>query len=127
MNLALPATDPSAIPESGACNLPPPTPARRLKGKIPSLPKDQRDIINRLLRDGATYPMVVRHMAELGCDLNTENISNWYQTGFQDYLAQLDRLDFQRARYEAATDLLQETDPSKLPQAGLQTAAAQIL
>ncbi len=64
--------------------------------------------------------------AEQGIDLNTENVSNWFQTGFQDFLAQQERLDYQRARYDAAIDLLKETDTSKLPQAGLQTAAAQI-
>ena len=102
------------------------TPRRRLQGKIASLPKEMRDAINRLLIDGATYSTVAERMAEQGIDLNQENISNWYQTGFQNYLAELDRVEFQRARYEAATDLLKETDPSKLPQAGLQTAAAQI-
>ena len=65
-------------------------------------------------------------MAEQGVELNAENLSNWYQTGFQNFVAHLERSDYQRARYEAATDLLQDTDTSKLPQAGLQTAAAQI-
>jgi hypothetical protein len=65
-------------------------------------------------------------MAEQGISLNTQNVSNWYASGFQDYLAHLERLDHQRARYEAANDLLQNIDVSKIPEAGLQTAAAQI-
>jgi hypothetical protein len=65
-------------------------------------------------------------MAEQGISLNPENVSNWYQSGFQDHLAHLERLDYQRARYEAANELLQNIDVSKLPEAALQTAAAQI-
>jgi hypothetical protein len=132
---------PAPSPEPATCNLQPATPLshqsqpivaqpstppRRPKGKIPSLPKAQRDTINYLLLDGATYKVVEIELAKLGVSLNAENISNWYQTGFQDYLAQLDRLDYQRARYEAATDLLQDTDTAKLPEASLQSAAAQV-
>jgi hypothetical protein len=65
-------------------------------------------------------------MAELGVSLNPENVSKWYQTGFQDYLSRLERLDYQRAKYEAASDLMLNIDISKIPEAGLQTAAAQI-
>ncbi len=126
MNTSLPQTQPpdSAEPEASVPRLF--AAPRRLNGKIASLPKEQRDLINRLLLDGATYEAIVQQMAEHSISLNIQNIANWYQTGFQDYLAQLERLDFQRARYEAATDLLQETDTSRLPQAALQTAAAQI-
>jgi hypothetical protein len=114
-------------PELATCNLQPATtPPRRLKGKIAALPKDQRDAINKLLLDGSTYAVVIDRMAEQGISLNAENISNWFQTGFQEHLTHLERLDYQRAKYEAATDLLQNIDVSKLPEAGLQTAAAQI-
>jgi hypothetical protein len=127
MNLSPPA-DSASPTQPATCNLDLSTPvaARRLKGKIPSLPKAQRDTINRLLLDGATYALVIQRMAEEGVSLNAENLSNWYTTGFQDYLAGLERLDYHRARYEAAADLLQDTDTAKLPEAGLQTAAAQI-
>jgi hypothetical protein len=101
-------------------------PPRRLKGKIAGLPKDHRDTVNKLLLDGSTYVVVIARMAELGISLNPENVSNWYQTGFQDYLNRLEHLDFQRAKYEAATDLMLNMDVSKIPEAGLQTAAAQI-
>ena len=99
---------------------------RRLKGKIAALPKAQRETINHLLLDGATYATVIQRMADQGVELNAENVSNWYQTGYQSFLAHLERSDFHRSRYEAATELLQDTDTSRLPQAGLQTAAAQI-
>ncbi|HWV99777.1 MAG TPA: hypothetical protein VNZ64_08815 [Candidatus Acidoferrum sp.] len=126
MNTQATAPDSAPAPDLSASTLPLPIVARRLKGKIPSLPKAQRDAINNLLLEGATYGVVVQRMAERGVELNAENVSNWYQTGFQNFLAHLERSDYQRSRYEAAADLLQDTDASKLPQAGLQTAAAQI-
>ena len=125
-DISTPSPAPTAASELAHGSVPPPAPPRRLKGKIPALPKAQRDAINRLLHDGATYAAVAERMAEQGVLLNAENISNWFQTGFQDYLDQLDRLDYQRARYETAADLLQNTDTARLPEASLQTAAAQI-
>ena len=113
-------------PASGNLESPASTPPRRFRSKIAALLKEQRDVINKLLLDGSTYVGVVRRMAEQGVSLNPENVSTWYQTGFQDHLAHLERLDHQRAKYEAATDLLQNIDVSKIPEAGLQTAAAQI-
>ncbi len=113
-------------PATGTLEFPPSAPPRRLQGKIAALPKEQRDSINKLLLDGSTYAKVISRMAEQGIPLNGENVSNWYQTGFQDHLALCERLEYQRAKYEAATDLLQNIDVSKIPEAGLQTAAAQI-
>src|SRR5689334_17810183 len=107
-------------PEISKLQIPAADPPRRLRSKIAALPKEQRDTINKLLLDGATYPAVINRMAEQGISLNPENVSNWYQSGFQDYLASLERLDQQRAKYEAATDLLQNIDVSKIPEAGLQ-------
>jgi hypothetical protein len=121
-----PQTDPAAPPVPIVCN-PQIVPAsRRPKGKIATLPKEQRDTINRLLLDGATYALVADRMADSGVFLNLENVSNWFKTGFQEFLEHLNRLDYHRARYEAASDLLQNADTARLPEASLQTAAAQI-
>jgi hypothetical protein len=116
-----PVSNPVTVPGSE------PAPAtRKPKGKIASLTKAQRDTINSLLHDGATYAQVAELMADQGVSLNAENLSNWFQTGFQDYLAELERLQYQRQWYEAAKDMLKDTDTATLPEAGLQTAAAQI-
>jgi len=112
--------------KSQTVQLPAADPPRRSRSKIAVLPKEQRDAINNLLLDGASYSSVINRMAEQGISLNSENVSKWYQSGFQDYLASLERFDQQRAKYEAANDLLQNIDASKIPEAGLQTAAAQI-
>jgi len=119
--------DPFAAPPEASPSIPVPVPStRKPKGKIANLTKPHREQINRMLDDGATYASIIEHMASQGVDLNHENLANWYQTGFQKYLAELERLSYQRCRYEAAGDLLKDTDCARLPQAGLQTAAAQI-
>ena len=112
--------------KSQTCKSQAPTHRADQRSKIAVLPKEQRDAINNLLLDGASYSSVINRMAEQGISLNSENVSKWYQSGFQDYLASLERFDQQRAKYEAANDLLQNIDASKIPEAGLQTAAAQI-
>jgi len=50
---------------------------RRSRSKIAVLPKEQRDAINNLLLDGASYSSVINRMAEQGISLNSENVSKW--------------------------------------------------
>src|SRR2546421_12787800 len=85
-----------SIPSPGIESCPPPpsipdpllphAPSRRKPtGKIASLPRAQRDLINQMLDDGATYDAIEVEMAKHGVSLNGENISNWFQNGFQQY------------------------------------------
>ena len=99
----------------------------RAKGKIPALPKAQRDLINHLLDDGATYKTVEIEMAKLGVSLNAENISNWFNGGYQDYLLHQEWLAQMAALRENASDL--PCDPAadfKFHQAVLNLAVTQI-
>jgi len=64
--------------------------SRKPTGKIAKLPKAQRDLINQMLDDGATYKSIEIEMAKLGVSLNGENISNWFDSGFQLYLQHQD-------------------------------------
>src|SRR2546422_11666421 len=63
----------------------------RAKGKIPALPKHQRDLIDQILDDGGTYKVVELEMAKHGVSLNGENISNWFNGPYQDHLRELER------------------------------------
>src|SRR5947207_3375759 len=63
-----------------------PTRRRKPRGKIAELPKSQRDLINNLLDDGATYKTIRAEMATHGVKLNAENVSNWFESGYQDHL-----------------------------------------
>jgi hypothetical protein len=77
----------------------------RAKGKIAQLPKEQRDIINRLLDDGATYKAVVREMDKHGVSLNGENISNWFNGPYQNHVQHQEWLAELRRARESAADL----------------------
>src|SRR6266581_3139040 len=99
--------------------------SRKLKGKIAQLPKNQRDLINQMLDGGATYAVVAAEMTKHAVFLNGENLSNWFQSGYQDYLQRQDWFTQTRLLREDATDL---PDPANLllHQSVLQVAVLKI-
>src|SRR5258706_4951070 len=119
-----PATEQSPAPQPATFNLQPSTSRKRV-GKIAQLPKIQRDLINRLLDDGSTYKIIEEDMAKQDVSLNAENISNWFQGGYQDYLQHGDWLAQMSALRENAGDFLQ-SDDLKFHQAIIQVAVTQI-
>jgi hypothetical protein len=99
---------------------------RKPTGKIAQLPKDQRNIINQMLDDGATYDAIETEMAKHGVSLNGENISNWFQNGFQQYLQHQDHIAEMRLLRENASDLVQDYNVVEFHQAANQLAVGQI-
>jgi len=100
--------------------------SRKPTGKIAKLPKAQRDIINQMLDDGATYKSIEIEMAKHGISLNGENISNWFDSGFQLYLQHQDRIAETRLLRENASDLVQDYNVIQFHQAANQLAVGQI-
>jgi len=101
----------------------------RRNGKVARLPKETRDIINRMLDDGLPYRVIIDELGEAGEGLNTQNITNWVQGGYQDYLKRQDAIDRVKAQMEFATDLLHEmpdTDPMLLHRACNLVAGVQL-
>ena len=80
----------------------------RRNGKIARLPKQVRDMINRMLDDGLPYPVIIDELGEAGEGLNAQNLTNWVQGGYQDYLKNQDAIDHAKAQMEFASDLLRE-------------------
>jgi hypothetical protein len=99
---------------------------RKPTGKISQLPKNQRNIINQMLDDGATYDAIETEMAKHGVSLNGENISNWFQNGFQQYLQHQDHIAEMRLLRENASDLVQDYNVVQFHQAANQLAVGQI-
>src|SRR5207302_9269149 len=99
---------------------------RKATGKIAELPQAQRDLINQLLDDGATYAKVRREMAQHGVKLNGENISNWFDSGYQTHLEHKLWIQQMAAVRDGASDLLDGYDPIKFHQAANQLASIQI-
>ena len=122
--LNLHAPDPAALP-------PPTAPAdgrpgrtrHRRTGKVASLPKAARDLLNAALDDGLPYRQIIQNLGPQGGGLNENNISEWKDGGYQDYLQDKFWRDDMRARQETFLDLIAGSDPLKLPEAGLQLAA----
>jgi hypothetical protein len=99
---------------------------RKPRGKIAELPKIQRDLINHLLDEGATYKAVCTELAQQAVKLNPENVSNWFNTGYQvhvDHQLWLQRIVEVR---ESASELCENYDPVKFHQAVNQLATVQI-
>jgi hypothetical protein len=107
---------------------PKPRPARR-NGKIARLPKPMRDLVNHMLDDGLPAKVIIDELGEAGQGLNAQNLTNWVQGGYQDYLKAQEDMDRAKAQLEAALDLLKEypdADPRTVRRATDLVAATQI-
>jgi hypothetical protein len=97
----------SAYPQIQALN---PQPSSRRNGKIARLPKETRDMINRMLDDGIPYHVIIDELGETGEGLNTQNLTNWRQGGYQEWVKNQELIEQTRAQTETAIDILRETE-----------------
>lgn len=58
---------------------------RRRRGKIAALPESTREQINRMLEDGVPYREIITRLGEAVRDINEDNLSRWWKTGFRDW------------------------------------------
>src|SRR5712671_928686 len=94
---------------------------RRSRSNIAQLPKVLRDLINSMLDDGAPYGLIVEKLEQstdppLPYPISEMNISRWYDTGYQDHLAQQERLACVRLNREAALEMVAGDDTATLPE-----------
>src|SRR5258708_10335464 len=102
---------------------------RRSHGKIAKLPKVLRDLINSMLDDGAPYGVIIEKLQQstdppLPYPISEMNLSRWFETGYQDHLAQEERLAYVRLNREAAREMVAGDDTATLPEATLQIIAS---
>src|SRR5215471_1048317 len=97
----------SSLPQIRALN---PQPSSRRNGKIARLPKETRDMLNRMLDDGVPYHVIIDELGEAGEGLNAQNLTNWKQGGYQEWVKNQELIARTRAQIEHAIDLLHETD-----------------
>jgi len=99
---------------------------RKLTGKIANLSKEWRDVVNLMLMDGATYQQIIERLKEPCPDLVEQNITNWFQGGYQEWLKEQTRLADMKLRREQAERLATENKGSQVHEASLQIASSMI-
>lgn len=98
----------------------------RRTGKIARLSFELRTRVNEMLRDGAKYSAVIKFLESKDVfGLNDQNITNWVNGGYQDWLKEQSRLDDMKAKREFAMQIVRENEGSKLHEATLHLAQSQ--
>ena len=107
-------------------------------GKIARLPRDLREQVNTALRDGATAAHVSALIDQAktngakngdGSEIeipNDQNVTNWREGGYADWLREQERLEGLQAKREFALELVRQNEGSKVPEAAMILAASQI-
>jgi len=104
-------------------------PEQRGRGKIAQLPKVLRDRVNTLLDDGLPYGRLIEELQKskdppLPYPISEMNLSRWKDGGYQQHLAQQERVAYVRANREAALEMVANDDTTTLPEGALQMIAS---
>ena len=78
------------------------------RGKIGKLPVEQRNAINRMIRDNADYADIIA-FARDECnldDLSPQNISSWKENGYQEWLRRQHRVELMQGRVKFAQEFV---------------------
>jgi hypothetical protein len=111
-NTATPTTDPAQLTE-----------------RIARLPKETRDMINAMLDDRLPYHILIEELGETGEGLKPQNLADWVQGRYQDYLKGRHNIEHAKSQMEFAADLLRElgdADPALIYRACHAVAALQV-
>jgi hypothetical protein len=98
----------------------------RRKGRVASLPKVQRDMVNRMLWNGVPYKNIAAALDEAGFTISERNISNWATGGYLEWRYEQDLVLDNRLNQDHLIDHLRREDASELPEVGLQAAATRL-
>ena len=99
---------------------------RRRTGKIARLPREHRELINLMLRDGTPYPKIIQKLAERGHKLDKYNISRWYTGGYEDWVQDQAWLEEMRVRLDFAKEVVNQPNASLIEEASLRIAVTQM-
>ena len=104
------------------------TPGKRTRhGKIARLPKDLRDMVNRLLRNNIPYSRIVRALKQYDILVTERNISNWKVLGgYREWCLAEDHAVQLRLHQDNLVNLLRKDSASEVPEVGLQVAATRL-
>jgi hypothetical protein len=98
----------------------------RRKGRVASLPKLQRDMVNHMLWNGIPYKNIVAALDDAGFKLIERNISNWATGGYLEWRLEQEAVLENRLNQDHLLDFLRRDDAPDLPEVGLQAAATRL-
>ncbi len=98
----------------------------RRHGRVASLPKIQRDMVNRMLWNGVPYKNIVTALDDAGYTLIERNISNWATGGYLEWRLEQEAVLDNRLNQDHLLDFLRRDDAPELPEVGLQAAATRL-
>ena len=94
------------------------------RGKIARLPQSLRDLVNRLLADGAEYKQIIgeleKHREQWPPGItgfNKTNITQWRMGGYKEWLANNELREDRRADREQIFELLRDKSSSDIERA----------
>jgi hypothetical protein len=97
-------------------------PNHRRNGKVARLPSVQRDLVNLMLRDGKSYPAIIKKLAENGFNLNADNLSRWYSGGYQEWLQEQAWLQEAQDRANFASEVVSQPSGDLITEVSLRIA-----
>ena len=99
--------------------------SHRRNGKIARLPKAVREQVNLMLDDGKTYSQIIQWLAANGSPgFSPENIRQWKNGGFQDWLSHQEELSESEKLRQMAMDVATRHNGGKTQEAALHIGAS---
>src|SRR5882672_322798 len=108
--------------------LPPPAQPRKIRrnGRVASLPRLQRDMVNRMLWNAVPYKNIVAALDDAGHTVTERNISNWSTGGYLEWRLEQEAVLQNRLDQDHLLNFLRRDDAPELPEVGLQAAATRL-
>jgi hypothetical protein len=122
------APEVTALMESKPATATPASQRRKIRrnGRVASLPKTERDMVNRMLWNAVPYKNIVAAVDELGYLVTERNISNWATGGYLEWRLEQEAVLQNRLDQDHMLDFLRRDDAHDLPEVGLQAAATRL-
>ena len=107
-------------------SLPQPPAGKLRNGKVARLPKELRDRINQMMRDGKVYAEILIAVREDAPHLNEDNLANWKSGGYTEWLRRMERREDVLAVQETIMDRVLTNGAPDLSRAAVQMALTKV-
>ena len=98
----------------------------RRNGRVACLPKQARDVVNRMLSNGLAYKNIVGAIGEIGYTLTERNVSNWATGGYLEWRLEQEAVLQNRLDQDHLVDFLRRDGAPELSEVGLQAASSHL-